>query len=65
MAKKEAKLPELTGVERWRFEALVELGLSADDALELRYFSDIVHRAEKLIRDGCPADIAADLLRAD
>lgn len=47
---------------RWRFDALVDLGLAPDEAIALIEIPDIVHAARKLVDQGCPPQLVASLL---
>jgi hypothetical protein len=47
----------------WRLEQLVEAGYDADDALMLALRRDVdLHQATRLLRDGCPVEIALQIL---
>jgi hypothetical protein len=47
----------------WRLEQLVEAGYDADDALMLVLRRDVdLHQATRLLRDGCPVEIALQIL---
>jgi hypothetical protein len=55
---------ELELVERWRAQELERAGYSADVASELALRHDIdLHQAIDLIRRGCAAALAAEILR--
>ena len=65
MAVKQAKtegLNEFERVTRWRFDALVRLGLAPDQAIALIETPDIVHSVQKLAEQGCPSKIIVSLL---
>lgn len=47
---------------RWRLDHLLALGIDSAEALALSYIPDIEHRAEDLIKAGCPPHIAARIL---
>jgi len=65
-AKKPTKDPdEFEKVTRWRFDALVALGLQPDQALALVETPDIVHKAQALVDRGCPPAIVVSLLGGD
>jgi hypothetical protein len=54
---------ELERVERWRAEELERAGYPADTAHIIALRTDVdLHAAVKLVRDGCPPDLAADIL---
>jgi hypothetical protein len=51
-------------VERWRAEELERAGYPEDVAAELAMRNDVdLHRAVELVRNGCSAELAADILR--
>jgi len=51
-------------VERWRAEELERAGYPEDAAAELAMRGDIdLHRAIALLANGCPPELAADILR--
>jgi hypothetical protein len=51
-------------VEDWRAAQLIAAGYPADDALELAARSDVdLHQAVALLKNGCPIDVAARILR--
>jgi len=55
---------ELERVERWRAEALIRAGYDARAATELASRQDIdLHRAIQMLEDGCPPDLALQILR--
>lgn len=60
----ETELREEIGlVEAWRAEQLEMAGYGAQDAAQLAQRQDIdLHRAIKLIRSGCAADLALKIL---
>ena len=65
-AKKPAKAPdEFEKLTRWRFDALVALGLQPDQAIALVDTPDIVHKAQALVDRGCPPGIIVVLLAGD
>jgi hypothetical protein len=50
-------------VERWRAEVLERVGYDALSAHELAARTDVdLHRAIKLIEEGCPAEVALRIL---
>ena len=54
---------EAERVERWRIEELERAGYAPDTAVILAGRLDVdLHLAAKLVRDGCPPDLAADIL---
>lgn len=54
---------ELERVERWRTDAFVRAGFSADQAASLAGRSDIdLHAAIGLVEQGCPPDVAVRIL---
>jgi hypothetical protein len=54
---------EAERVERWRAEALERAGYAPDTAVILAGRSDIdLHLAERLVQQGCPPDLAAEIL---
>ena len=57
-------LSEQELVERWRAQSLERAGYPAAVATELSTRPDIdLHRAAELLRNGCPPELAADILR--
>ena len=56
---------EFERVTRWRFQALVALGLAPDQAMSLIETPDIAHAAKALADAGCPPAIIASLLAKD
>ncbi len=57
-------LTEQELVERWRAQSLERAGYPEDVAAELATRPDIdLHRAAELVKSGCPATLAADILR--
>lgn len=60
--KTDTQISELERLANFRFEALIELGLSPDDAMGLMYTLDIVHTARKLVDQGCPPGLVSALL---
>ncbi len=55
---------ELERVERWRAEALMRAGYDVRAATELAGRQDIdLHRAIQMHEDGCPPDLALQILR--
>ena len=55
---------ELERVERWREAALVRAGYAYDDAVEIAARIEIdLHDAIALLERGCPAELAARILR--
>jgi hypothetical protein len=54
---------ELTQVERWRIDELERAGYDSRAALTLAARHDIdLHRAVDLLRNGCPAELALQIL---
>jgi hypothetical protein len=54
---------ELERVEHWRAEELIRAGYSPSDAVALAGRHDIdLHRAVKLIQQGCPYELAIEIL---
>jgi len=50
-------------VELWRSEELIRAGYTPTDAVALAARHDIdLHRAVELLDQGCPADLALDIL---
>lgn len=47
---------------KWRFEALLELGLAPDEAISLVEKPDVVHQARELAERGCPPPLIVSLL---
>ena len=57
-------LTEQEIVERWRAQELERAGYSEDDAAEFAMRVDVdLHQAIALIENGCPPELAADILR--
>lgn len=56
------KSTEFERLTRWRFEALLALGLAPDQAIALIETPDIVHSAQELADRGCPPKFIANLL---
>jgi hypothetical protein len=57
-------LTEQELVERWRAQELERAGYPGDVAAELATRADVdLHRAIELLVNGCPAQLAADILR--
>ncbi len=55
---------EIERVERWRAEALIRAGYDARAATELASRMDVdLHRAIQLLEEGCPPDLALQILR--
>ena len=55
---------ELERVERWRADALMRAGYDVRVATELAGRQDIdLHRAIQMLEDGCPPDLALQILR--
>jgi hypothetical protein len=55
---------ELDQVEHWRTEELVRAGYSAAAAAELATRHDIdLHHAVELVGQGCPPELAVQILR--
>ena len=54
---------ELQRVEHWRAEELVRAGYTPTDAVALAARHDIdLHRAVQLIQQGCPYELAIEIL---
>jgi len=54
---------ELERVEHWRAEELVRAGYDPSDAIALAARHDIdLHLAVELVEQGCPQDMAIDIL---
>jgi hypothetical protein len=54
---------EIDRVESWRAEELIRAGYSPSDAVALAARHDIdLHRAVELLGQGCPIDLAIDIL---
>ena len=54
---------ELDQVEHWRAQELMRAGYPAEGAAKLAARHDIdLHRAAELIANGCPADLALQIL---
>jgi hypothetical protein len=54
---------ELTQVERWRADELERAGFDARAAAEIAARHDIdLHRAVDMLRRGCPAELALQIL---
>ena len=50
-------------IERWRREALERVGFATSDAAEIAVRLDVdLHSALKLVKRGCPPDVAAKIL---
>lgn len=65
MSAAEAQVTETENerVERWRTEVLERVGYDAVSAHELATRTDIdLHRAIKLIEEGCPPEVALRIL---
>lgn len=56
---------EFERVIRWRYHALINLGLTPDQALALIETPDIGHAAHKLAELGCPPDLIVRILDGD
>jgi hypothetical protein len=55
---------EAERVLRWRAQELVRAGFDAETAEELASRNDVdLHRAVELVELGCPAELAAQILR--
>lgn len=61
-SKPKQKLDEFERVTKWRFEALLALDLTPDQAIGLIEIPDVVHAAKKLVDAGCPAALVVLLL---
>jgi len=61
----EEKFDEFERLMRWRFQALLKLGLAPDQAMALVEIPDVEHAAKKLADKGCPPEIIASLLGRD
>jgi hypothetical protein len=54
---------EMDRVESWRAEELIRAGYTANDAVALAARHDIdLHRAVELLGQGCPIELAIDIL---
>ncbi len=54
---------ELQRVEHWREEELIRAGYTPSDAVALAARHDVdLHRAVELLEQGCPIDVALDIL---
>ncbi|MEX2464340.1 MAG: hypothetical protein WD428_00535 [Gaiellaceae bacterium] len=54
---------EFERVLRWRFQELARAGYEAEAAATIAARGDIdLHRATELLRQGCPADVALQIL---
>ncbi len=54
---------EAERVERWRAEELERAGFAPDTAVILASRTDIdLHQAARLLEQGCPPDLAAEIL---
>ena len=54
---------ELERVEHWRAEELIRAGYAPTDAVALAARHDIdLHRAVELIQQGCPYELAIEIL---
>lgn len=55
---------EIERVERWRAEALIRAGYDPGAATELAARMDVdLHRAIQMLEEGCPPDLALQILR--
>ncbi len=62
-AETELQLTEQELVERWRAEELQRAGFPEELAEKLAVRAEVdLHRAIDMIRDGCPAELAAAIL---
>ena len=62
-AELQATETEIERIEQWRAEELERAGYSARDAARLAARHDVdLHLAVQLLRQGCPADLALDIL---
>jgi hypothetical protein len=58
------KETEQERIERWRTEMLERAGYSAAAAAELAVRMDVdLHQAMRLVENGCPPDVALQILR--
>jgi hypothetical protein len=54
---------EFERVLRWRFQELARAGYEAEAAATIAARGDVdLHRATELLRQGCPADVALQIL---
>lgn len=60
--KEELKEGEFERLVRWRFQALIQIGLAPDQAMSLIETPDIVHSAQNLADKGCPPEMIAAIL---
>jgi len=56
---------EFERLTRWRFQALLRIGLAPDQAVTLIETADVVHAAQDLADRGCPPAIIASILQGD
>jgi len=57
------ELTEIERIERWHADELVRVGYDAEQALALAVRHDIdLHAAARLLRSGCPTDLALQIL---
>jgi hypothetical protein len=52
-------------VTRWRYDALIKMGLKPDQAIALIELPDVAHAAKALADRGCPPDLIVALLGRD
>lgn len=60
---KEEVLPEIEQVEQHRYNALRNMGIPADDAMELCERADVVHEADYLRKKGCPPELIGRIIK--
>lgn len=59
----EPETSEESKVEKWRYDELIKAGYSPTTAKKISRRPDIdLHKAIKLIKIGCPPDVAARIL---
>jgi len=56
------ELSEEEALWGFRFDGLILLGFSTDDAERLCHLTDVVARARALTERGCPAEVATRIL---
>lgn len=56
---------EFDRVIRWRFNTLLNLGLTPDQAIALIETPDVGHAAQNLAELGCPPDLIVRILGGD
>lgn len=56
---------EFLRLTKWRFNILIEMGLSPDAAISLIEIPDVTHAAQALVDAGCPIEFLAGFLERD